>query len=604
MPPILSPGDGRNFAQVSALPEWRVKKRTQTVHLGYFGAPSSSVFLSCISFKEVSDMLEMRILSPLAKVFPNRASQPCAVPFEGLRNETVSFQLAFRPERDEDPVRPWIQLQIDSPIREYLRVRRVKRVPVRLGRLPFMDDNYLNEGAPGLYPDPLTEIPPHGIRAIPGVWESLWLDFVPNGDVAPGEYPIHLRFVYDETDETVGTAETSIRVINAMLPEQTLIHTKWLHTDCLASYYGVEIFSEEYWRIVENFVRCAVSHGINAILTPIHTPPLDTRIRTYRPTVQLVDVYADENGYRFGFDKLVRWVEMCSRCGVEYYELAHLFSQWGAKYAPQIVAETPQGKKRIFGWDTDATGEKYAEFMRAYLPAVIGKMKELGVDKRCLFHISDEPSGEHLAGYLAAKAIVKPFLEGYKVIDALHDVSFYDSGVVEHPVPATNAIEPFLERNIPDLWAYYCIGQGKDVSNLFVAMPGARTRVLGAQLFKFNIEGFLQWGFNFYYSQNSDYLINPWLDTDNDGFTPAGDAYQVYPGAGGQPVDSIRLMLIDESLQDLRAMQLLESLIGRAAVIEEIDRGISPIRFNAYPHDEYWMLDLRRRINRAIEEHI
>ena len=53
-------------------------------------------------------MLEMRILSPLAKVFPDDAPQPCCVPFEGMRNETVSFQLAFRPESAEDGARPWV----------------------------------------------------------------------------------------------------------------------------------------------------------------------------------------------------------------------------------------------------------------------------------------------------------------------------------------------------------------------------------------------------------------------------------------------------------------------------------------------------------------
>ena len=60
-------------------------------------------------------MLEMRILSPLAKVFPDDAPQPCCAPFEGMRNETVSFQLAFRPESAEDGARPWVKLEIDSP---------------------------------------------------------------------------------------------------------------------------------------------------------------------------------------------------------------------------------------------------------------------------------------------------------------------------------------------------------------------------------------------------------------------------------------------------------------------------------------------------------
>ncbi len=312
-------------------------------------------------------MADIRILSPLHKVFPDSAPNACSVPFEGLKNETVSFQLAFRPSDGTCLNRPWLRLEIDSPIRKYLRIRRVKCVPVRIGRLAS-DDNYLKNGASGLYPDALTEIPPHGIRAIPGVWESLWVDFEPNGEVPAGDYPIVLNLTDEDSGALFGSAQVNIHVIDAFLPKQTLIHTKWLHTDCLADYYNVEIFSQDYWRITENFVSCAVKHGINTILTPIHTPPLDTRIGCYRPTVQLVDVIATDSGYRFGFKNLERWVEMCKRCGVEYYEMAHLFSQWGAKYAVPIVANTPDGRKRIFGWDTDATGDAYREFLQAYLP--------------------------------------------------------------------------------------------------------------------------------------------------------------------------------------------------------------------------------------------
>lgn len=548
-------------------------------------------------------MLEVRVLSPVAKVFPDYAPQPCTPRFCGLRNEVISFQLAFRSAEPLNPDKPYLRLEIDSPAKARIHARRVKYLPVRFPQMPNVDDNYLRLGRPGLYPDALTEIPPHGIRAFPTSWESLWIDFEPDGMDA-GEYPAALRLIDEATEQVVGEAEVSLRVLNAFLPRQTLIHTKWFHSDCLATYYGVEIFSEEYWRITENFVRCAVRHGINTILTPIHTPPLDTRVGSYRPTVQLVDVVRENGGYRFGFDRLRRWVDMCKRCGVEYYEIAHLFSQWGAKYAPQICLTTEHGFERLFGWDTEALGEEYTGFVRAYLPAVLAEMKALGVDDKCIFHISDEPSKEHLEGYLAAKAVVGPILKGYKIIDALSDASFYDSGAVEHPVPATNHIEPFLERRVPGLWTYYCIGQGKDVSNLFFAMPGARTRVLGAQLYKFEIEGFLQWGFNFYYSQGSDYPINPWLDTDCDGFTPAGDAYQVYPGPGGQPVESMRLMLVDQALQDLRAMQLLESLSDRETVLRLIDEDIPPIRFASYPHEDAWVLGLRQRINREIEKRI
>lgn len=549
-------------------------------------------------------MIELRVVSSLCKVFPNQEPTVCDAVFEGLMNETVSFQIAFRAREEENGYRPWVTPEILSDAASSIRIRQVRHVPVRMARLPGADDDFLNGGRPGLYPDPLTELKPHGLRALPGLWNALWIDFAPDGKLAAGEYPLELRLKDEDSGEILASGKVTLQVIGAELPAQTLIHTKWFHTDCLASYYGVPVFSEDYWRITENYLRCAVRHGINMILTPIHTPPLDTRPGGYRPAVQLVDVFRENGKYRFGFEKLDRWVDMCRRVGVKYYEIAHFFAQWGARFAPQILAFTENGPERIFGWDTEAQSPEYASFLAAYIPAVLGEMKRLGVDKQCWFHISDEPGRDQIEGYLAAKALVRPWLTGYPIIDALSDPAFYDSGAVEHPVPANDHIEPFLERRIPDLWTYYCLGQEKDVSNLLTAMSGARTRVFGTQLYKFDIRGILQWGFNFYYSQYSDYLIDPWTDTDCDGFTPAGDAYQVYPGRDGEPVESIRLMLVDEALQDLRAMRLLESFIGRDRVIAMIDEGIEPVRFACRPKDENWLPDLRRRINRAIRENI
>ena len=160
-----------------------------------------------------------------------------------------------------------------------------------------------------------------------------------------------------------------IEIIGAALPEQELRVTQWFHCDCLASYYNVPVFSERHWEIIENFVRTAVSNGINMLLTPIFTPPLDTYIGGERPTVQLTGVRLTDSGYEFDFSRLDRWIDMCDRCGVKYLEISHLFTQWGAAHAPKIVADTPDGERRIFGWDTAAAGEEYTTFLRAILTA-------------------------------------------------------------------------------------------------------------------------------------------------------------------------------------------------------------------------------------------
>ena len=87
------------------------------------------------------------------------------------------------------------------------------------------------------------------------------------------------------------TCRFTLCVGRARLPAQTLLHTEWFHADCLASYYGVAPLSEEHWRILENFIRAAgEEHGINMLLTPVFTPPLDTAVNGERLTVQLVDV--------------------------------------------------------------------------------------------------------------------------------------------------------------------------------------------------------------------------------------------------------------------------------------------------------------------------
>ena len=54
---------------------------------------------------------------------------------------------------------------------------------------------------------------------------------------------------------------------------------------------------------------------------------------------------------------------------------------------------------------------------------------------------------------------------------------------------------------------------------------------------------------------------------------------------------------------DMVALGRLRSRVTDA-VLQEIDRDISPVRFAQYPHDERWTLELRRRINREIEKRI
>lgn len=545
------------------------------------------------------DCLQLNLLSSLEKVFldENVDAETCPDILSGLRGETVSFQAAFCLQKEWGRVP--VKVEIASPIQSCIHVRLVKSVPVECAANAHADKHYLRL-TPGLYPDLLREIPENG-EIWPALrrWYSLWIDVELTDEVKPGVYPVAVTLTADGERHT---KTVQIRAIGAALPEQKLMHTEWMHADCLADYYRVPVFSEAHWKIIKNFIREAVKRGCNMMMVPLFTSPLDVGFGGSRTTTQLVRVSLEDRNYRFDFRDVRRWIELCQSCGIRYFEMSHLFSQWGAKYAPVIYADVGGTEKRIFGFDTPAVGE-YTRFLNAFLPELTAKLREWGIDQNTYFHISDEPREEDLETYAAARKSLGDMLDGFHTFDALSSYEFYRHGLIDKPVPGNNEIQEFLDHGLTDMWTYYCTGQCVDVSNRFMSMPSYRNRIIGVQLYKFQIIGFLHWGFNFYNSQFSIKHINPYQVTDAGGAFPAGDPFLVYPGEGGKPEESIRIMVFQEALQDLRALELLEQLTDREHVLSLIEEGLEqPLSFTIYPHNPEYLLQLRKRVNMEIEE--
>ena len=520
-----------------------------------------------------------------------------------LKNERLSFQLAYAETDKLGRQRRLLTLRVSGVPEEYIRVRRVECVPVPLPVYPEHDDNYVRT-APGLYPDLLMPLSYHGrVMVGAGQLRSLWIDLLPSDTLAPGDYTLTLELMSGE--DVISTQHLTVHVIDARLPQNDMYVTQWFHCDCLAQYYHVEPLGERHWEIIESFARTAADNGINLLLTPVFTPPLDTYIGGERMTIQLVGVAQTAGEYTFDFSLLDRWIDMCDRVGIRYLEIAHLFTQWGAAHAPKIMATVDGEYRRLFGWDTDATGKEYSAFLHAFLPALLDHLKQRGDDGRCVFHISDEPSRDHLEQYRASKAVVSELLRGYLTVDALSNFEFYQQGVVEHPVPSNDCVEPFLAAGVPDLWTYYCCGQGVDnVSNRFIAMPGARTRSIGMPFFKYDIAGFLQWGYNFYSNIGSHDAVDPYHDTCGDNFAPGGDCFSVYPAPDGTAYESMRLLHFRDALCDLRAMRLAAELCGKEAVIAAMEQTAGEIRFKGSLRRSSDMHAAREVVNRMIERNL
>ncbi len=84
-------------------------------------------------------------------------------------------------------------------------------------------------------------------------------------------------------------------------------------------------------------------------LMPDLLMPLDTAYGKYRPCVQLVDIEKKGGEYRFDFSKVRRWIGLCKKNGIRYYEICQVFTQWGMYYTPNIQATVDgEGKDTRF----------------------------------------------------------------------------------------------------------------------------------------------------------------------------------------------------------------------------------------------------------------
>ena len=544
-----------------------------------------TLFLQC-AFCDGDFMLEIKTVSSLEKIFDSKTLSCNEInSFSMLKNERLNFQAVLKSDEDVN-----VFIDKSSNINCDIRFYIIENVHVKFAAYNDSDDFFISK-EPGIYPDLLKPIDDN-FYLKKDKNKSVWIEVF--NPISSGLLDLTLKF----NDLSV---EVKINVIDAIMPNVNFIYTNWYHADCICDYYHIKPFSDGFWRINEKFIKTAAYHGMNCILTPLFTPPLDTAVGKERTTMQLVDVKTRGGKYIFGFKNLKKWIDLCKSCGIEYFEMSHLFTQWGAKHSPKIIAKDKKGRvKRIFGWDTKTKSRKYEKFIFQFANSLNSFICRENLSDKVFFHISDEPDIKNIKTYKYRAEIVKRAFPNYPIIDALSDYDFFSKGYVDIPVPNENEIDNFYGKT-SNLWTYYCCSQCRNNEpNRFITMPSVRNRVLGLLAYKYKLTGFLHWGFNFYNSQFSLEHINPFETTDAGGKFPSGDAFVVYPSDDGTVLCSLRLKVFYDALQDYKALKLLESYIGE----QKVNELLGNITFNDYPHDNLWLITLRNKVNALIDDNI
>ena len=552
-------------------------------------------------------MIQTKIISSLEKCFldqtPNDFNELDTLKF--YKNSGASFQLALYDDGADGKISEFYKISVEGTLAPYVNMRSVESVPNYLPLPTFVSEEKAIEDGhlrvkPGLYPDVLVPLLHNeSVSVMTNLLHSVWFDISAEHEIAAGDYELNIELT-DKEGKVVKENNIKLCVIAASLPEADTKVTQWFHADCLADYYDVEVFSDRHFEICQNFIKCAAKNGINMIFVPVFTPPLDTTVGGERTTTQLVGVTVENGIYSFDFSLVERWLNMCTECGMKYFEISHLFTQWGAYHAPKIIARVNGETKQIFGWDTDANSDEYISFLNQFLTEFTAFLSSNGYKDNIYFHISDEPNEEQLPQYKRSKSHVREALKGWKQFDALSEVTFFKQGLCDIPVPSVGHIKPFLEEDIPERWIYYCWEPCIGSSNRLMTMHSARTRFFGIQMYKYGIEGFLHWGYNFYNDFGSDDCINPFLNTNGGYWSVSGDCFSVYPGHKGTALESLRLIAFKQGLDDIRLLKLCEKYYSKEHIIEEIETICGTITFDKCVNDTAAMQKIKSCLDEMI----
>ena len=504
----------------------------------------------------------LKICSSLKRIF----NENDAVIIENgvcLSNESFAFQVIVK-----SPKNATLNVLVKSQLltKTYLVKKHIGGTEERK-----QDDYYVN--APdNMYPEILEEV--SEISLLENEIATLFIE-ISASDKSAGEYKITVS-VGDEK------CKFTLTVKAEKLVKSDLILTNWFHIDGICNYFNVSPFSTEFYKYFKYYIDAYVKMGNNTILVPLFTPPLDTEIGGERLTTQLVGVKKQGFKYQFDFTKVKEFIDICKNAGVEKFEIAHLFTQWGGKACPKIMVEKNGEIINDFGWKVKSTSYKYKRFLKAFLTKLIEFLKAENLMDKTFMHLTDEPSAPHIKRYVKLSKLVKKYNGGIPTFDALSCYEFFNKKGVDIPVVAIDSPDLKLFDNVNPKMLYYCVGMGTNyLTNRYFTMPLQRTAILGMQLYETGVQGFLHWGFNFYNTQYSLKSIDPYKETSAGGQFLAGDSFVVYPKENGVNY-SIRYFALLRGFEDYRLLKTVEQKYSCEKVLDVLHTfGVKGL--NEYP---------------------
>ncbi len=312
-------------------------------------------------------------------------------------------------------------------------------------------------------------------------------------------------------------------------------YTNWFSPSIVAERHGLELWSDPFWSMLGKYADLMLRGRQNTFW--IRWGDFMSLDAESRPSLDR--------------ERLERYVSLFLARGFTHIEGGHLAGRHKGDWS------SPRLDLMLTG--SDVTSEAGRAELATMLHEINAALAELRLPERVVYlqHLSDEPTATNAESYKELAAQVRKQMPGVAIFDATMCTELVDA--VDHWCPQVQVYEQhrnFFEKRQQagdQVWVYTCLIPGGRHLNRLLDQERVRQVYLGWSLVKYDLYGFLHWGFNHYRSGQDPFetsVVPHGAGPPN--FLPAGDTHVVYPGIdrpwSGQRFEAHRIGLEDSEL--------------------------------------------------------
>lgn len=488
--------------------------------------------------------------------------------FVACKGDWVAFQVLIKLDENfylNTGKRP--NFSPKGPIRNLRIECNVEDLPVKVFPVGFIEDDDRVYKADLLLNDEV-------IFVEKGKIQPVWVEISIPRDIFPRRYNgkvyIYSQRMFDD-EELINSLDFTITVKNVTLPEPKdfkFYLDLWQHLSNIARKHEVYLWSEEHFKVLENYVKSLAELGQKAITIIASEIPWSGqrcyRVKNYPSDLfeyNMARVEKDSSGYRYDFSVVERYIDLCMKYGIdEEIEVFGLINIWlDPEYGYTSIAEDYPDGIRIRYYDRETGCFRYmrrGEDIKAYIKALEQFFIRKGLIQKVRI-VADEPGD--IEKYRKSLETIREVTSSFKFKAAINHPEFIDEfkDMITDFVPVLPGIcEKWellkeIQKKIDGrlLWYICC---WPPYPNTFITSPLVEARLIGILTAFMGLDGFLRWNYTVWPEnprERISYRFPHWK---------AGDTNFVYPGKDGRPLLTLRYKNLKRGIEDYELIMMLK----------------------------------------------